>query len=63
MPATGANDGYPVEMSGDTLPTWSDRGRSALGLTVMVVFLGTLVAVSIVVVALLAWVIVSAAIN
>jgi hypothetical protein len=63
MPATGANSGYPAEVGRDTLPTWSARGRSAFGLTVMVVFLGTLVAVSIVVVALLAWVIVSAAIN
>jgi hypothetical protein len=54
---------YPVEVGRGTLPSWEDRGRSALGLLGMIVLMGMLTALAIGVVVLLVAVIVSAAIN
>jgi hypothetical protein len=59
----GAGGPYPVEVGRRTLPTWTDRGRSAVGLVGMVVVLGALLALAIGLVVLLVGVVVSAAIN
>jgi hypothetical protein len=54
---------YPVEIGPQALPTWQSRVRSAGWLTLLVIGLGVAAALAIAVVAVLAWVMVSAAVT